>query len=256
MIIIKTGREIELMRKAGQILAAAFEIAEPMMIPGAKAKDIDSAIDEHIRAHGGIPSFKNYPNAEGRPFPASICLSIEAEVVHGIPGEQILKNGTIVGLDIGVQFNGYHADSAHTYAIGEIDQNRRRLLETTRRALDIGLEQARAGNHLSNIGHAIQSFVEAQGCSVVRDLVGHGVGKDLHEDPQIPNYGSPKRGPILRKNMTLAIEPMINLGTYEVEMIGDWQVVTKDRKPSAHFEHTVVITDGEPEILTALHVIR
>jgi methionyl aminopeptidase len=256
MIIIKTEREIDLMRKAGSILAGAFELAEPLMIPGMNAAEIDRAIDDHIRAHGGIPSFKNYPNADGVPFPAAICLSIEAEVVHGIPGTRILQAGTLVGLDIGVQFGGYHADAARTYGIGKLDRPRQKLLDVTRTALSLGLKQARAGNHLSNIGHAVQTYVEAQGCSVVRDLVGHGVGKNLHEDPQIPNYGSPRRGPILRKNMTLAIEPMINLGGYEVEMIGDWQILTRDRKPSAHFEHTVVITDGEPEILTATSVLH
>lgn len=252
MIIIKTDHEIDLMRKAGRILAEAFDIAEPMMVPGTRGSDIDRAIDEHIRSKGGIPSFKNYPNADGVPFPGSICLSIEADVVHGIPGPQPLEAGTIAGLDIGVQFGGYHADAARTYAIGKLDPERERLVHITKRSLEIGLEHARAGRHLSDIGHAIQTYVEANGCSVVRDLVGHGVGKSLHEDPQIPNYGPPKRGPILRKNMTLAIEPMINLGTYQVEMIGDWRIVTKDRKPSAHFEQTVRITDQEPEILTTL----
>lgn len=250
MIIIKSDREIDIMREGGKILARAFEVAAPMMVPGTVARDIDRAVDEHIRAAGAVPSFKNYPNAAGVPFPASVCLSIEDEVVHGIPGDQILKAGTIAGLDIGVYYRGFHTDAAWTYAIGAIDDSRRKLLIVTRRALDLAITQARVGNHLSDIGHAVQSYAEAEGCGVVRELVGHGIGRKLHEDPQIPNYGDPGHGPVLRRNMTLAIEPMINLGTHEVDMIGDWQVLTQDRKPSAHFEHTVVVTAGEPEILT------
>lgn len=250
MIIVKSEQEIEVMRAAGKILAGAFEVAGPMMVPGAIARDVDRAVEEYILKAGAIPAFKNYPNQNGNPFPASVCFSIEAEVVHGIPAGQVLQIGTIIGLDIGVKYKGYYSDAARTYAVGAVDESRRRLMEITRHALELGIDQARAGNHLSNIGHAIQVYVESHGCSVVRDLVGHGVGRRLHEDPQVPNYGEPNRGPLLRKNMTLAIEPMINLGTYEVDMIGEWQVLTRDRKPSAHFEHTVVITEGEPEILT------
>jgi methionyl aminopeptidase len=250
VIIVKSERELELMRHAGKILAGAFDIAAPLMKPGTVAREIDRAVEDHIRSHGAVPSFKNYPNANGRPFPASVCLSIDEEVVHGFPDGRILQAGTIVGLDIGVMYKDFHADSARTYAIGEVDAERRRLMQVTKHALELGLDQARSGNRLSDIGHAVQSYVEGERCSVVRDLVGHGIGRHLHEDPQIPNYGEPHRGPLLRRNMTLAIEPMVNLGTYEVDMIGDWQVLTRDRKPSAHFEHTVVITDGEPEILT------
>ncbi|MDD5088368.1 MAG: type I methionyl aminopeptidase [bacterium] len=252
MIIVKSEREIDLMRRAGKILAGAFEVAAPLMQPGVVAREIDRAVDDFIRSRGGIPSFKNYPNANGVPFPASVCLSIDEEVVHGIPGDQVLREGTIIGLDIGVKYQGYHADSARTYAIGDVDVERRRLIAVTRRALELGLEQARAGNRLSDIGHAIQTYAEGEGCGVVRDLVGHGVGRELHEDPQIPNYGQSGRGPVLRRGMTLAIEPMINLGSWEVDMIGEWRIVTHDRKPSAHFEHTVAVRDGEPEILTHL----
>jgi len=250
VIIVKTARELDLMRRAGQIVGGAFDVAAPMMKPGTMARDIDRAVEEYILGEGALPAFKGYPNAEGRPFPASVCLSIEAEVVHGIPGDRVLEAGTIVGLDLGVRYKGYYGDAARSYAIGTVDAMRRHLLDVTQRALELALAQARAGNRLSDIGHAVQSYVEAEGYSVVRDLVGHGIGRNLHEDPQIPNYGEPHRGPVLQKNMTLAIEPMINLGTYEVEMIGDWQVLTKDRKPSAHFEQTIVVTDGEPEILT------
>jgi methionyl aminopeptidase len=250
MIIVKTEREIELMRRAGKILAGAFDVAAPMMKAGTAAWEVDRAVEDYIRAAHAIPAFKNYPNGDGAPFPASVCFSIEAEVVHGIPADQILEPGTIVGLDIGVEFQGYFSDSARTYAIGRIDSERQKLLDVTKQCLELGIAEARAGNHLSNIGHAVQKYAEAHGCAVVRELVGHGIGRNLHEDPQIPNYGQMNRGPVLRKNMVLAIEPMINLGTHEVEMIGDWQVLTKDRKPSAHFEHTVRVTEGDPEILT------
>lgn len=251
MINIRTDREIEIMREAGKILSGAFQVAGPMMKPGAVASDVDAAVEDYIRSAGAIPAFKNYPNAEGSPFPASVCFSIEAEVVHGIPAGQVLEEGTIVGLDIGVLYEGYFSDSARTFAIGGIDAERQKLIDVTRRCLELGIARARAGNHLSSIGHAIQEYAEAQGCAVVRELVGHGIGRKLHEDPQIPNYGPPNRGPILRRNMVLAIEPMINLGTHEVEMVGEWQVLTRDRRPSAHFEHTVVVRDGEAEILTA-----
>jgi methionyl aminopeptidase len=251
VITIKSDREIEIMRVAGRILADVFRAVEPLMKPGAQAKEVDRTVEEQILSAGATPAFKNYPNHEGgEPFPSSVCMSVDAEVVHGFPGNRILEAGTIVGLDIGVKYRGYFADAARTYAIGKIDPERHKLMDITQHALEIAIAEARAGNRLSNIGHAVQVFVESHGCSVVRDLVGHGIGKDLHEDPQIPNYGEPNRGPIIRKNMTFAIEPMINLGTWEVEMIGAWQILTKDRKPSAHFEHTVVITDGEAEILT------
>ena len=250
MIIVKTEREIDVMRRAGSILAGAFDIAAPLMKPGMAAREIDRAVDDFIRSREAIPSFKDYPNVDGVPFPASVCLSIEAEVVHGIPGDQVLEEGTIIGLDIGVKYKGYHADSARTYAIGEVDSERLRLIAVTERALELAMAQAREGNRLSEIGHAVQTYAESQGFSVVRDLVGHGVGRELHEDPQIPNYGPPGRGPVLRRGMTLAIEPMINMGSWEVDMIGEWRIVTRDRKPSAHFEHTVAVRDGEPEILT------
>ena len=250
MITIKSDREIEIMRNAGRILASAFAEIEPLMVPGTPASEVDRIFEKFVRQAGAIPAFKDYPNADGVPFPASVCMSIDEEVVHGIPGKRILKEGTIVGIDVGVRFQGYYSDSARTYAIGRISEEKQRLMAITKRALEIAIAQARHGNRLSNIGHAVQTYAESNNCSVVRDLVGHGIGKKLHEEPQIPNYGEPNRGPIIRKNMVFAIEPMINLGTWEVDMIGDWQVLTKDRKPSAHFEHTVVITDGEAEILT------
>jgi methionyl aminopeptidase len=228
-------------------------VAAPLMKSGTVARDVDHAVDEFIRKSGATPSFKNYPNAEGAPFPGSVCFSVDEEVVHGIPDGRVLHDGSIVGLDIGVYYRGFHVDSAMTFAIGEIDGDKRKLMTITEEALRRGIAQAKIGNHVSDISNAIQVFVEAQGCGIVKELVGHGVGRHLHEDPQIPNFGPPHRGPILRRNMTLAIEPMINLGTGQVDMIGDWQVLTRDRKPSAHFEHTVVITEGDAEIITQAH---
>lgn len=252
MIHIKSDAEIRLMRTAGQILAKAFEAAEPLMVAGTNADDVDKVAEETIRAHHGIPAFKNHPNGDGVKFPYSVCFSINEEVVHGMPRGRKIENGQIIGLDLGVIFEGYYADSARSYAIGQVSAREAELLRVTRECLDKGIEQARAGARLSNIGHAVQTLAEKHGFSVIRELVGHGIGKSLWEDPQVPNYGMPGKGPLLRKNMVIAIEPMIAMGGPEVDMIGDWDVLTRDRKPAAHFEHTIVITDGDAEILTVL----
>jgi methionyl aminopeptidase len=252
MIHIKTDAEIDLMRIAGRILGGARKAIEPMMIPGGNAGDVDRTIENYIRDHGGSPAFKNQDNGRGAKFPASVCFSIDAEVVHGIPAGRIMKEGQVIGIDIGVVYKGYYADSAWTYGIGEISKECRQLMEVTLRSLELGIAEAKAGARLSNIGHAIQSYAESFGYGVIRELVGHGIGKSLWEDPQIPNYGDPGRGPLLRKNMAIAIEPMIAMGTADVDMKGDWDVLTRDRKPAAHYEHTLVITEGEPEILTQL----
>ncbi|MBU0692064.1 type I methionyl aminopeptidase [bacterium] len=252
MIHIKTEAEIELMRQAGKILAGSRKAAEHLMVPGGNADDVNRTVEEYIRDHGGSPAFKNQDNGRGAKFPAAVCFSIDEEVVHGIPAGRIMREGMIIGVDIGVVYKGYYADSAWTYGIGEISPEGRRLMDVTLRCLELAMAEAKAGARLSNIGHAVQSYAESFGFGVVRELVGHGVGKSLWEDPQVPNYGTPGRGPMLRRNMTIAIEPMITMGTHEVDMLGDWDVLTKDRKPAAHFEHTMVITDGEPEILTQL----
>ena len=249
-VTIKSEREIQIMRDAGKILAEVHNKLEEFIAPGISTLDIDRKGEELLRNAGCIPSFKGY---EG--YPASICVSINDEVVHGIPNKKHrLFEGDIVSLDAGVIYNGYQSDAARTHAVGEIDAEARRLIDVTRESFFKGIEFARAGNHLYDISSAIQKHAESNGFSVVRDLVGHGIGKEMHEEPQIPNY-KPKigRGIKLCPGMTLAIEPMINAGTYEVWMLeDDWTVVTRDGKNSAHYENTVLITDGEPEILSLI----
>ncbi len=247
MIKIKSGEEIERMRAAGQAVARALESIAKSIVPGVtRTKDIDNLAQVLLTKENAIPSFKGY-----RGYPANACVSVNEEVVHGIPGDRVIQDGDIVGVDLGAIVNGWHGDSALTIAVGNVSKEAARLLKVTREALFEGIAQARAGNRLSDIGHAIQSYAEKLGYSVVRDLVGHGIGSQMHEEPQVPNFGVPGRGPVLKAGMTLAIEPMVNVGTYQVESLADkWTVVTADRKLSAHFEHTVAITDGEPDILT------
>ncbi|MFQ5863639.1 MAG: type I methionyl aminopeptidase [bacterium] len=246
MIHIRSRREIELIRNSCQIVVDAFKIVERLIRPGIETKIIDNEVEKFICSKGAKPAFKGY-----RGFPASSCISVESEVVHGIPGKRILREGEIVSVDIGVECEGFFGDGAKTYAVGEISAEKKRLMKVTLEALDVGVLQARTGKRLSDISHAIQSIVEAANYSVVRDLVGHGIGRKLHEDPQIPNYGSPNSGPRLRPGMVLAIEPMVNMGGYKVDTTSDqWTVVTTDGLPSAHFEHTVVVTHDGPEILT------
>jgi len=250
VIPIKTPHEIEAIREACRIVVGAFRAIEALMVPGTPTIKIDETVEKYIRSQAGKPAFKGYPNQDGKPFPASACISVEEEVVHGIPNGRPLLSGQIVGVDIGVEKDGFFGDSATTFAIGRVDELRQRLLQTTREALARGIDKAQAGNRLSDISYAIESYVLSHKFSVVRELVGHGVGRQLHEEPQIPNYGTQGRGPILREYMVLAIEPMVNAGTGDVETIGDWCVVSRDRQPSAHFEHTIIVRDGEAEILT------
>ncbi len=249
MISIKSEREIALMREAGKIVAKAHAAVKAMVAPGISTADIDHVVETLIREHGATPSFKGYNG-----FPGSACTSVNEEVVHGIPSKKrLLKNGDIVKVDIGANYKGYHGDSAWTYPVGDIDEVTRALLEATEAALYEGLKQAKAKNHLSDISHAIQTHAESKGFSVVREFVGHGIGKSLHEDPQIPNYGLPGKGALLKKGMTFAIEPMVNTGTKSVRVLKDnWTAVTVDGKKSAHYEHTILITDDECELLTAL----
>lgn len=249
MISIKSSREIALMREAGKIVAKAHRAVKAMVAPGISTAEIDHVVDTIIREHGATPSFKGYNG-----FPGSACTSINEEVVHGIPSKKRhLKNGDIFKVDIGANYKGYHGDSAWTYSVGTIDATKQALLETTEKALYEGLKHAKAGNRLSDISHAIQTYAEAQGFSVVREFVGHGIGRTLHEAPQIPNYGLPGRGILLKKGMTLAIEPMINIGSKSVRVLPDnWTAVTVDGKASAHYEHTILITDDACELLTAL----
>ena len=246
MIVLKTERELAYMRDAGQIVGQTLQEVRKAIVPGVTTKELDRIAEQYIRRSGALPAFKGYCG-----FPANICTSINEQVVHGIPCSRQLKNGDIVSLDIGTKLNGYYGDAAITAPVGEVAPEVLKLLAITEQALNKGIEQAIKGNRLSDISHAVQLHAESHGYGVVRDYVGHGIGQRMHEDPQIPNYGPPGRGPLLKNGMALAIEPMINLGTPDVEVLtDDWTVVTTDRKASAHFEHTVAITDGEPQILT------
>ena len=246
MIICKTPREIEIMREAGRIVALAHHEVQKHIKPGVTTKHLDKIVEDVIRSQGAIPSFKGYHG-----FPASICASVNDELVHGIPGNRVLKEGDIISIDIGAKYNGYHGDSAWTYPVGKISDEAQHLLDVTKESLFIGLEFAKANNRLSDISHAIQTYVESHNYSIVREYAGHGVGQDLHEDPSIPHYGPPGRGPRLKTGMTLAIEPMVNVGSHRVKTLGDdWTVITSDKSLSAHYENTVIILPDGPEILT------
>ncbi len=246
-ITIKSEREIELMRESCRLLAIVHKEMEEAIRPGMSTWDIDALGDGLIRKLGCVPNFKNYNG-----YPASICVSVNDEVVHGIPSrKRILQEGDIVSLDAGLIYKGYHSDAARTHAVGDVDPEVRRLIDVTRESFFAGVKMALAGNHLYDISNAIDAYVKPYGYGIVRDLVGHGIGTKLHEDPQIPNFKQLMRGPKLRPGMTLAIEPMINMGRADVEwMDDDWTVVTADGSLSAHYENTVLITQGEPEILT------
>ncbi len=246
-INIKSGKEIELMRESGRILANVLEELTAMVRPGISTLDIDKKCAEIIKGYHCIPSFLNYNG-----YPASVCISVNSEVVHGIPSKsRILREGDIVSLDCGVIYQDFHSDAARTVAVGEISEDARRLIEVTRQSFYEGIKYAKQGHHLHEISEAVQNYVEANGYSVVRDLVGHGIGRNLHEEPQIPNFKQKRRGPRLEAGMTLAIEPMVNAGRYDVYWEDDdWTVVTADGSLSAHYENTVLITDGEPELLT------
>ncbi len=246
-VTIKSPREIELMRESGRILAKTHEELAKNLRPGMSTWDIDHMGEEIIRSYGCIPSFKNYNG-----YPASICVSVNDEVVHGIPHkEHFLDEGDIVSLDAGVIYKGYHSDAARTYGIGEIDDDAKKLIEVTRQSFFEGIKFAKAGNHLNDISAAIQKYAESFGFGVVRDLVGHGIGSHLHEDPEIPNFARKRKGILLQPGMTLAIEPMITEGSYEVVWLDDdWTVMTEDGGWAAHYENTILITEGEPEILS------
>lgn len=253
-VIIKTPEEIAGIKKANQIIARLYEEVLPQYIkPGISTKEIDKIVDDYIRSQGAIPGCIGVPGFYNS-FPAATCISVNEAVVHGIPSENIiLKEGDIVSVDTVTILDGYYGDAAITYPVGEVDAETKRLLEVTEKARDIGIEQAIVGNRLGDIGHAIQSFVEKNGFSVVRDYAGHGVGKEMHEDPCVANYGRKGRGIKIEEGMVLAIEPMVNAGSYRIGMLEDgWTVVTKDGKKSAHFEHSIAIVDGKPLVLSKL----
>ncbi|OLB19220.1 MAG: type I methionyl aminopeptidase [Gemmatimonadetes bacterium 13_2_20CM_69_8] len=249
MITIKSPREIETMAAAGRVVAATLALVQRQVRPGVSTEELDRLAEGFIRSHPGArPSFKGLYD-----FPATLCTSINAEVVHGIPSpKRVLREGDLLSVDVGVWLEGLHADSAATFPVGKVGPDAERLLRVTQEALAAGVDQARAGNHVGDIGHAVQQVAEAAGYSVVRELVGHGIGASFHEEPQVPNYGKPRRGPRLVPGMTIAIEPMVNVGGPEIRTLDDkWTVVTQDGSLSAHFEHTVaVLADGPPRILT------
>ena len=247
MIIIKTQREIELMKKAGRISATALKLAGEAVRPGVSTHEIDRIAHEYILSQKAKPNFLHYNG-----FPAAACISVNEQVIHGIPSKRrILKEGDIVSIDLGAVYEGYHGDNAATFAVGRVSPAAQRLIDTTKESLYEGIKAARVGGRVGDIGYAIQRYVEARGYSVVRQFVGHGVGASLHEAPEVPNFGTEGRGARLLKGMTLAIEPMVNMGVSGIDILSDgWTVVTADRKLSAHFEHSVAITDAEPLVLT------
>ncbi len=246
MIAVKSDRELEVMRKACQITAAARKLAGDMIRPGITTREIDKAVHHFILSQGAKPSFLGYAG-----YPASVCVSVNEEVIHGIPGGRRLKEGDIVSIDVGAYYHGFHGDCAATYPCGKISREAQLLIDVTQQSFFEGIKHARQGGRVSDISHAVQTYAESFGFGVVREYVGHGVGEKMHEEPEIPNYGAPGRGPRLIRGMTIAVEPMITLGNPGIRVLkDDWTVVTLDGKLAAHYENTVLITDGEPEILT------
>ncbi len=248
---IKSDHELELMRESSRIVAEVLAMIGAMIRPGVSTRELDQMAEEYIRSQGAEPAFKGYGHDRQNLFPATLCVSIDDVVVHGIPDGRRLEDGQIVSVDVGVKKRGYFGDGASTFPVGRIDEQKALLLKVTEESLYCGIAQARAGNHLYDVSAAVQAHVEQAGFAVVRDLVGHGIGRSLHEEPSVPNYGVRGTGLVLKEDMVLAIEPMVNAGTYRVELDADgWTVRTADGRPSAHFEHTVVVKQGEPEVLT------
>ena len=246
MIAIKNERELTIMRQACKITAAARALAGEMVRPGVSTRQIDKAVHDYIVSQGAKPSFLGYHG-----YPASACISVNSTVIHGIPGGYVLKEGDIVSIDVGAFYKGYHGDCAATFPCGTVSAEAQRLIDVTKQSFFEGIRFATRGHRVSDISHAIQTYVESNGFSVVRSFVGHGVGAQLHEEPEVPNFGAPGRGPRLLSGMTIAVEPMVNAGVYDVRVLKDgWTTVTADGALSAHYENTVLITDGEPEILT------
>jgi len=252
MITLKTPREMDKMKVSGQIVAEILQILKEQIRPGITTSYLNQIAETEAKKRKARAVFKNYPHPRGsKPFPGAICTSINEEVVHGIPGKRVLQEGDIISIDFGVMVDGFAGDAAITVPVGKVEPEVEKLIRITEEALQKGIEQAQVGNRLGHISNAIQTYVEGAGFSVVRDYVGHGIGRSMHEDPPIPNYGQALRGPTLQRGMTLAIEPMVNLGTYSVYTKGDeWTVVTRDGKHSAHFEHSIAISDQGPVILT------
>lgn len=257
-IFLKTEDEIDLMRKANQLVGSTLAELGKHIKPGVTTLQLDKIAEEFIRDHGAVPTFKNFPNPYGGPFPASICTSVNDVVVHGIPSEDtVLKDGDIISIDCGTLLDGYNGDSAYTFCVGDVKPEVKQLLKVTRDSLYKGIEQAVAGNHVGDIGSAVQDYCEGFGYGVVRELTGHGIGREMHEAPQIPNYGSRGNGVMLKAGMCIAIEPMITMGDRKIWMLPDkWSIVTCDNKPAAHFEHTIAVRRGKAEILSTFEGIE
>jgi methionyl aminopeptidase len=252
MLYLKTREEIEELRRSALLVSETLAKVAARLEPGVTTGELDRIAEEYIRSQGGVPSFKGYQG-----FPASLCISVNEEVVHGIPGNYVLKEGDVLSIDCGAYRNGFHGDHAYSFQVGEVDPKVRQLLDTTEESLYKGIEQAKAGNRIGDIGFAIQKYVQRRGYTVVRELTGHGLGRDLHEDPSVPNYGKRGRGAKIQEGMVLAIEPMINLGKRGVHQLADgWTIVTADGLPSAHFEHDIAIIDGKPEILSTFDYLK
>ena len=250
-VTIKSARELDLMRQAGRVVAEAKAKVAEAIRPGITTGELDRLAEAEIRRLGAIPSFKGYPGSDS-PFPATICVSLNSEIVHGIPGGRVIRDGDIVSVDIGAIVGGLHGDSAFTVGVGQVSPAGQRLIDATRESLAAGIEQVKVGSRVGDISAAIQGYAESRGYSVVRQYVGHGIGYDMHEDPQVPNYGEKGRGPLLREGMAIAIEPMLNIGDWETRQLKDgWTVVTADGSLSAHFEDTVALTKNGPEVLTS-----
>lgn len=257
-IFLKTEDEIELMRRANQLVGATLAEIARNIKPGVTTLQLDTIAEEFMRDHGAIPTFKNFPNPVGEPFPASICTSVNECVVHGIPSKDVvLRDGDIISVDCGTFLDGFNGDSAYTFCVGEVSEEVRRLLKVTKESLYKGIEQAVHGKHVGDIGAAVQEYCEMNGYGVVRELTGHGIGKSMHEEPSIPNYGKRGNGTMLKAGMCIAIEPMITQGNRQIWMLNDkWSIVTRDKKPAAHFEHTIAIRKGKAEILSTFEEIE
>lgn len=251
MFELKSEREIEIMREAGRVVAEVLDLMQEHIVPGVTTGELDAIAEDHIHHRGGTPAFKGYRMGPGKAFPASICASIDEVVVHGIPGQRKLIEGEIISIDVGVLKDSYYGDAARTYSVGTVDPDKEKLMRVTREALEAGIDKARVGNRLGDISASVQKIVEQNGFTVVREMVGHGIGRKMHEDPQVQNFGNPGTGPVLKKGLVLAIEPMVNAGGYKISFKSDgWTTITADGLPSAHFEHSVAITDNGPYILT------
>jgi len=257
MIYLKTDEEVELLREANLLIGKTLAELAKIIQPGVTTKQLDKVAEEFIRDHGAEPTFKGFPNPQGPPFPASICTSVNEQVVHGIPNDTPLQDGDIVSIDCGTKLNGFCGDSCYTFPVGNVRPETLQLLRTTKQALYKGIEQAVAGKRIGDISFAVQQHCEAQGYGVVREFVGHGVGREMHEEPMVPNFGRPGSGKMLKDGLCIAIEPMITMGTHEVYMLEDrWGIITRDRKPAAHYEHSLCVRRGKADILSSFDEIE